>query len=108
MKYSERERQIPYDISYIWNLNDTNELIYKTETDSQTSKSNLRLPKGKVKGGIKWELTDRHYYESESEVSQLCPTLCDPMGFSKQEYWSGLPLPSPEDLPHPGIKPRSP
>ena len=44
--------------------------------------------------------------------------LCDPMdynhqvplstGFSKQEYWSGLPFPSLEDLPNPGIKPRSP
>ena len=31
-----------------------------------------------------------------------------PMGFSRQEYWSGLPFPSPEDLPHPGIEPRSP
>ena len=30
------------------------------------------------------------------------------MGFSSQEYWSGLPFPSPEDLPDPGIKPRSP
>ena len=30
------------------------------------------------------------------------------MGFSKQEYWSGLPLLSPEDLPNPGIKPWSP
>ena len=30
------------------------------------------------------------------------------MGFSKQEYWSGLPLPSPGDFPDPGIKPRSP
>ena len=30
------------------------------------------------------------------------------MGFPRQEYWSGLPLPSPEDLPDPGIKPRSP
>ena len=27
------------------------------------------------------------------------------MGFSRQEHWSGLPYPSPEDLPHPGIKP---
>ena len=27
------------------------------------------------------------------------------MGFSKQEYWSGLPFPSPGDLPDPGIKP---
>ena len=34
---SERERQIPYDITYMWNLNyDTNELLYETETDSQT------------------------------------------------------------------------
>ena len=30
------------------------------------------------------------------------------MGFSRQEYWSGLPFPSPGDLPNPGIKPSSP
>ena len=30
------------------------------------------------------------------------------MGFSRQEYWSGLPLPSPGDLPNPGIEPGSP
>ena len=30
------------------------------------------------------------------------------MGFSRQEYWSGLPFPSPGDLPHPGIEPGSP
>ena len=44
--------------------------------------------------------------KSESEVAQLFPTLCDPMdcslpgssihGFSRQEYWSGVPLPSPQ------------
>ena len=28
--------------------------------------------------------------------------------FSRQEYWSGLPVPSPGDLPNPGTKPRSP
>ena len=34
---SERERQIPYDITYMWHLKyGTNEPIYKTETDSQT------------------------------------------------------------------------
>ena len=34
---SEREKQIPYDKTYMWNLKkDTNELIYKPETDSQT------------------------------------------------------------------------
>ena len=30
------------------------------------------------------------------------------MGFSRQEYWSGLPFPSPEDLPDLGIEPGSP
>ena len=30
------------------------------------------------------------------------------MGFPRQEYWSGLPFPSPGDLPDPGIEPRSP
>ena len=30
------------------------------------------------------------------------------LGFSRQEYWSGLPFPSPGDIPDPGIKPRSP
>ena len=53
----------------------------------------------------------------QSEVAQSCLTLCDPwtvayqaspsMGFSRQEYRSGLPFPSP-DLPNPEIKPRSP
>ena len=53
-----------------------------------------------------------------SSVAQSCATLCDPwtvahqaplsMGFSRQEYWSGLPFPSPGDLPDPGIKPTSP
>ena len=44
---SERERQILYDITYMWNLKyDTNELIYETETDSQ--RTSLGLPR--VKG----------------------------------------------------------
>ena len=53
-----------------------------------------------------------------SEIAQSCLTLCDPVdcsppgsslhGFSRQDYWSGLPFPSPGDLPNPGIKPRSP
>ena len=51
-------------------------------------------------------------------VAKSCPTLATPwtaarqpplsMGFSRQEYWSGLPFPSPGDLPDPGSKPRSP
>ena len=53
-----------------------------------------------------------------SVASLLCPTLCDPMdcscqaplsmGFPRQGYWSGLPFPSPGDLPDPGTEARSP
>ena len=45
--------------------------------------------------------------KSESEVPQSCPTL-QPHEFSRQGYWSGLPFPSPGDLPDPGIEPGSP
>ena len=40
---SDREGEIPYDIPYMWYLkrNDTNELIYKKERDSQTQKTNM-------------------------------------------------------------------
>ena len=41
--------QVPHNVIYMWNLKyDTNELIYKTETDPQTQVTNLWLPKGKV------------------------------------------------------------
>ena len=54
-------------------------------------------------------------------VTEACPTLCNPMncslpacqpplseGFAKQEYWYGLPFPSPGNLPNPGIESQSP
>ena len=50
--------------------------------------------------------------------AQLCLTLATPwtvarqaplsMGFSRQEHWSGLPCPSPGELPDPGVEPTSP
>ena len=53
-----------------------------------------------------------------AKLLQLCPTVCNPvdyspqvplsMGFSRQEYWSGLSCPPPGDLPELGIKYRSP
>ena len=49
---SERERQIPYGITYMWNLKyDTNELIYERETDSQTQRTDLWLPRARGPGG---------------------------------------------------------
>ena len=51
-------------------------------------------------------------------VAQSCPTLATPwtvacqaplsMEFSRQEYWSGFPFPSPRDLPDPGVEPGTP
>ena len=53
-----------------------------------------------------------------SQIGKSCPTLVTPWtiayqvppskGFSRQEYWSGLPFPSPGDLPDPWIEPGSP
>ena len=58
-----------------------------------------------------------HWGQMKVLVSHLCPTLHDlwtaahqallSMGFPWQEYWSGLPFPSPRDLPHSEIKHRS-
>ena len=68
-------------------------------------------PRGEI------DVWKRHYlcvYQSLSRVQLFATprTVASQaplsMGFSRQEYWSGLPFPSPEDLPDPGIKPRSP
>ena len=72
-------------------------------------------------------LSDFHFHTLRSVcvcvcllVAQLCPTLGNLMDYSpsgssvhgflqaRQEYWSGLPFPSPGDLPDPGIEPGSP
>ena len=45
---------------------------------------------------------------------QLCDSAdcslpgCSAHGFSRQEYWNGLPFPPPENILHPGIEPQSP
>ena len=133
---------------------DTNELIYKTEVESQIQKTNLWLPGGKRArdklGGWDWHIHTAAATAAAKSL-QSCPTLCDPiygrppgspvpgilqsrtlewvaisfsnawkwkvkgkslsvqplatpwtaafqappsMGFSRQEYWSGVPLPS--------------
>ena len=81
-----------------------NNLRYADDTTLMAeSKEELKSLLMKVKGGL---------------VAKSCPTLVIPwtvalraplsMGFSRQEYWGGLPFPSPGDLPDPGIEPESP
>ena len=86
---------------------------------------NLRLPKWKVGRGWGEKLagTDQYLRVKSGAVFLLfsCSVLCNslqhhglqprqmmPMGFSRQEYQSGLPFLSSGNLPKPGIKPRSP
>ena len=45
-----------------------------------------------------------NYHETPWTLSHQAPLS---MGFPRQEYWSGLPFPSPGDLPDPGIEPTS-
>ena len=71
-----------------------------------------------VQGSEKFscKMSDAHVHACLA--TQQSPTLCDSsdcgnqlplsLGFSRQEYWSGLPFPSPGDLSHPGIELVSP
>ena len=75
-------------------------------------------------GGARSEISVILKHQSHAQesvlalVAQSCPTLCDPwtaahqaplsMRFFRQGHWSGLPFPSPGDLPNPGIEPGSP
>ena len=100
----DRERQIPYDIIYMWNLKyDTNEIIYESKTDSQTQRPDLWLPRRKGQGaGMDWEsgisrctlvytewinnkfllCSTGRYIQYIALVTQSCPALCDPMDCS--------------------------
>ena len=76
----DREKEIPYDILYVWNLK------RRTQT--------------KVKSLSCVQL----FGTPRTAACQAPPS----MEFSRQGYWSGLAFPSPGDLPNPGIEPRSP
>ena len=64
----------------------------------------IGVPKKKERKKVK-SLSRVHLFETPWTVAYQAPQS---VGFSRQEYWSGLPFPSPEDLPDPGIEPGSP
>ena len=81
---------------------------------SVARKSGKRKP-SQIIGATWWR---KLFYQLGGDLVSWCPTLWDPMdcsrqaplsmGFFRQEYWSGLPFPSPGDLPDPGIEPGFP
>ena len=78
-----------------------------TNLDSVLKSRNITLPtKVHIVKGMVFPVV--MYGCEKVRVAQERPTLCDPTDFSRPEYWSGLPFPSPGDLPNPGIKPGSP
>ena len=48
---------------------------------------------------------ESHSFATSQTVASHTPLS---MGFPRQKFWSGLPFPSPGDVPHPGIEPESP
>ena len=76
------------------------------DTRLHTSKYSFycKTPKVKVKGKVK-SLSHVRLFATLWTIAHQAPLST---GFSRQEYWSGLPFPSPGDLPNPGIEPRSP
>ena len=71
----------------------------------------------RVRKGVYWKSARKSTVFPCGLITKLCPTLATPwsvacqaplsMVFFRQEYWSGLPFPSPGDFPDPGFKPRS-
>ena len=103
---------------------------FKSETDSSSFQlghplSTIPLPARVYRIIFRFKCDEATYYLVVVvvvlvvvKVTQSCPTLATPWtvahkvllstGFSRQEYWSGLPFPSPGDLPDPGIESMSP
>ena len=93
--------------------------------DCITNSMNMRFSKLQeiVKGREAWCAAVQWVEKSQTELNNYSQRLCRvivnegesvaqqaprSMGFSRQEYWSGSPFPSPEEFPDPGIKPGSP
>ena len=80
----------------------------------------LNIPKRDILDDwfVNWFLSSHHQVHGHAKSLQSGPTLCEPwtvahhvplsMGFSRQEYWSGLPFPPLGDLSGPGMEPSCP
>ena len=109
---SKREKQVSYINAYMWNLirDGIDDLSYKAETETQTERTNMQIPRGS-RGWAELEYWEDTRSVDEYTFAQLFgrvqlfaalwpmvrqAPLC--MGFPRQEYWSRLPFPTLEDL----------
>ena len=100
MKMWSGQKEMKYGVDLGWQKNSKKVLLFLTN-----SKLNF-FPSPFLKWDIEVKLLSlvRLFATPWTVAYQACPS----MGFSWQEYWSGLPFPSPGDLPNPGIEPGSP
>ena len=80
--------KIPYVITYMLNLQyGTNELLCETETETQIKRTDLWLPRDKMRGGMNWEfgISDASCYIAVQSL-KLCVTLCNPMDCNSFTY----------------------
>ena len=81
-------------------------MLIKTRASKEATLENKGFPGGASGKEVKVKLLSHVWlFVTPWSVAHQAPSS---MGFSRQEYWSGLPLPSPGDLPDPGVKPGSP
>ena len=99
-KYSLEELMLKLKLQYFGHLLWIADSLEKT----------LMLGKMKAGGEVKWsEVKWSRSVVSDSAIPWTVAYHAPPsLGFSRQDYWSGLPFPSPGDLPNPGIEPGSP
>ena len=85
--------------------------IWKTQQWPQDWKKLVFIPtpkKGSAKECSKVNVKSLNHVQLLATPWTIAHQAPPSMGFSSQEYWSGLPFPSPGDLPNPGIEPGSP
>ena len=91
---------------------------FKAESEEELKSLLMKVKEETLKAGLKLSIQKTKIMASSS-IQFSCSVVSDSlrphghqaspsMGFSRHEYWSGLPFPSPGNLPDPGIKPRSP